>query len=195
VVESRAGVLFNKTFLRFPIAISTVLTCVRYGVADGLVQISEIRNEIRSDNWDYPRSAAFCLFGLYCGLFYGKLYSTWYEMLMARLLRANISKISAGFGIAVVDSTLFAVITYFPVYYTIQEFCHSRRFVPVLGLRLTWRNKITDMKAMLFFYGPILTLNLLFVPVHLRAISINIGSNIWAIFLSKMRGKYKPISE
>jgi len=193
-VSSRSGMLLSKTFVKFPVAISASFVTIRYTVADALVQISEIRNDNRN-NWNYPRSVAFTMFGLYCGVCFGKIYTKYYAMLLDSLLRRNIKKIPAVIGITVFDCTVCSVVLYYPMYYTIQEFCHTGQFDPLKAVRTTRDNMVADIRAMSSFFGPLTMFNLLFVPVHLRAICVAMVSNIWAIIISKMRGDYIKANE
>jgi len=187
---SRPGVHFNKTFLRYPVAISASLFSLKTVVADALVQIADMKTAIMWENWDYPRSLAFAMFGLYCGAVFGTFYSKYYTIILERMLRCNIPKILAVVGIGLFDSTVLAVTMYYPVYYTIQEFSHTHRFVPLKGLKVARENTMEDVKAMVSFFCPLTMINMLLVPAHLRAICVNIVGNIWCIILSKMRGKY-----
>jgi len=47
VLNSRPAVMLDKTFIRYPVAIAASLVMVRYITFDGLIQISEFRNETR----------------------------------------------------------------------------------------------------------------------------------------------------
>jgi len=191
VVNSPHVFLLNKIFLRFPVAIAASIATVRYTVSDALVQTSELGNETRWKTWDYSRSSAFALFGLYSGVFYGKIYTKYYAMLMANLSGRGIQKIPAAIGVSLFDSTVVSIVTYYPIYYLIQEYCHTRQFSPINALSTTRDNAIADISAITSFYCPLLVMNLIFVPVHLRAINITIVAIVWSIILSKMRGRYK----
>jgi len=186
---SRPGKLFNRTFLRFPVAISASMGIFRYTTADALVQISENKGR---KSWDYRRSWAFFIFGVWIGVFFGKTQAVWYTKVMATLRRLNLSKISASAGIALFDSTLLSVTMYFLPFYAIQDYCNSHQFNFGGVLQKSWSNATTDMTASLSFHGPVITFNMMFVPPHLRPIFINSLSWLWSLNVSKMRGRYNP---
>jgi len=123
------------------------------------------------------------------------VYTKYYASLMVCLVRYNVPKVSAAIGIALFDSTIWVVISFYPMYYLIQDFCHTGRFAPLLAIRTTWKNLYLDIRAMLSFFFPLTVLTLLFVPVHLRAISITSVATLWAMILSKIRGNYQQVEK
>jgi len=189
IAGSGPGVLFNRAFLRFPIAISTSMSICRYTTADAVVQISE--NKGRT-NWDYRRSLAFFIFGAWIGVTFGKIQLVWYTKVMATLQWLNWSKISASATIALFDSTLVSVTMYFLPFYAIQDYCNSHQFNRGRVLQKSWNNATTDMTACLSFFGPVVTFYMMFVPPHIRPIFSTSISWIWSLALSKMRGRYNP---
>jgi len=184
---SRPGVFINRTFLRLPVAISASMSIFRYTTADTIVQISENKG---GKNWDYGRSSAFFIFGVWIGVFFGKTQSVWYTKVMATLQQLNWSKISASTAIALFDSTLVSATMYFLPFYAIQDYCNSHQFNPDGVLRKSRNNATTDMTASLSFHGPVITFNMMFVPPHLRPIFLSSLSWIWSLSVSKMRGRY-----
>jgi len=183
-------IIFNNTFRRFPLAIAVGVSIVRYTSADALVQISELEN--KWSKWDYPRSTAFMIFGLYCGTFWANLYGRYYGVIVARLTSRGIPKPFAALGISFMDTTLVCSVFYYPVYYILQEYCHTGRFSPRTGCESAWKNRYADIGILTLFYCPMNAINLFLIPPHFRAIYANIiPSTIWGLILSKMRGKYE----
>jgi len=192
LADCRPYLLINRTFLRFPVAISATICVFRYTTADAVVQISANKG---TKNWDYRRSLAFSIFALWIGVFYGKAQTVYYTNIMTKLQRLNWSKIRASASIGLFDSTLVSLPMYFLPFYTIQEYCHSHQFNPRVVLQRTWNNALTDITASLSFYGPVTTLNMFFVPRHLRAIFSTLFSWLWSLAISKMRGRHDPAKQ
>jgi len=151
-VKSRSIVLIDNAFRRFPVLIAVGYAAVRYTVADGLVQISELRRDWI--NWDYPRSMAFLTFGLWSGVFWGNLYGRYYGPLMEKLVRRGMSRRRVALGIAFFDTTIVTGVAYYPAYYLVQEYCHTRRFSPAIALRKAKKNCMVDITVVTMYYVP-----------------------------------------
>merc|ERR1719320_201470 len=110
--------------------------------------------------------------------------------MMAGLQKRNLSKIPAAVLVSLLDSTIVSISAYWPVYYLIQEFCHTHEFSPIKALQTTKENAFFDTITTMSFCCPLLLTNMLFVPVHLRNICITITSILWSVIVSKSRGRY-----
>jgi hypothetical protein len=190
VTRSHPYCLFNNTCHRYPVAIAASISVVRYTSMDGIVQFSESKSW---SNWEFGRSGSFALFGLYIGAFFGVVYTKYYGRLLESLRSRGFSKFTAAFGISLLDVTVASAIAYYPVYYLLQEYCHTGQLSFTNALKRTKQNMSTDLSLLFLFYCPMSFVMLFWIPKHLRAVYASVvPSTFWSAIMSKMRGQYEP---
>lgn len=184
---------------KYPFYSGSVISCVKTGVADALVQINIEKRGF--EDFDYKRNLAFSSFGLF---YLGGVQYSLYVPIFSRIFPRAASfaakplaeKVKDPIGISqlfaqvFIDQAMHHPFMYFPCFYFVRELVSNGDPFKAKDVALKkWQDNFwPDLNALWKIWVPAMTVNFAICPLWLRIPFVSATSMLWTCILSYMRG-------